>query len=586
MKRLKLEGLKRRLQRWLLADNYSGVQIEPPPMRFIHDGVDYSLPPILPLTARQRMTASQLRTFLEANEQFRTQFATPYKTDLPISDTTDDPLYEWSWHTRQQVLTNTHAAAQRNPLAKAAVDYTVSFTIGDGFNLTCKNPDVEKVLQDFIDNPENDIRAYEKQAVRDLQVDGEIILRYYQQRGEVVVVPLRPYELQWIETDPGFFRRKVAFKFIRRIENGDSGQGFTSEEERIPAEDVQFVAINKHGYELRGRPELYTVLAWLRAYNDWLENRARLNHYLSAFVWDVSVETTSPTAIAQVAGRYRRPPAPGSVNVHSSKEVLEAKSAQVNANDAAEDGRQIKMMILAGMRMAEYMLGDGENANLATATAQQLPALTKFSDFQQIMLEQVWKPMFKRVLQAAIDAGLLPEEVEEYDSNGDPVYEEPEDSAETPNVSAAPRPDGQDAAPMDGYEAAPAPPADSAPPAPDAMPEMPPPMSPADSAPQTPKTPKTCSTLDAFEVSYEPISADSPSNIAQALQTYLQNEIIDLETAREEAGFDAAQIAKRMRKQREADLADMMTGRKPVPPGQMAALGMEPTGFEDDAKAQ
>src|SRR5690606_1396787 len=99
----------------------------------------------------------------------------------------------------------------------------------------------------------------------------------------------------------------------------------------------------------------------------------------------------------------------------------------------------------------------------------------------------------------------------------------------------------QDAAPMDGYEAAPAPPADSAPQTPDAMPEMPPPMSPADSAPQTPKTPKTCSTLDAFEVSYEPISADSPSNIAQALQTYLQNEIIDLETAREEAGFDAAQ---------------------------------------------
>src|SRR5690606_25315248 len=118
-----------------------------------------------------------------ARATFRFQFDTPQRgnADLPVQMPVEDPLREWDWATREYVLSQCHAAFHRNPIAKRGVAYSAAFVVGEGFTLTCKNPDVEAVLQRFIDNPDNAIRKYERQAVKDLLVDGEIILRLYRE---------------------------------------------------------------------------------------------------------------------------------------------------------------------------------------------------------------------------------------------------------------------------------------------------------------------------------------------------------------------------------------------------------------------
>jgi hypothetical protein len=181
------------------------------------------------------------------------------------------------------------------------------------------------------------------------------------------------------------------------------------------------VTINNHGYELRGRPELYALLPWLRAYKEWLENRARQNHWRNALLWWVKVATSAPGVIAQKLAQYRRPPSPGSVLVTSDKEEWSALTNPTGGSDAAEDGRQIKLMVAAGFGLPEYFLADGSNTNLASATKQQLPALTTFGEMQRVMIEEVWTPVFKRVIQNAIEAGKLPAECPVEDEEGDPV---------------------------------------------------------------------------------------------------------------------------------------------------------------------
>jgi hypothetical protein len=183
------------------------------------------------------------------------------------------------------------------------------------------------------------------------------------------------------------------------------------------------VAINRHSYELRGRPDLYRVLVWLRANKEFLENRARQNHWRNALLWFVRATGATPAQIASLASRWGRPPQPGSVVVESGNVEVQALSNGVGASDAGEDGRQIKLRVITGFRMAEYMFGDGYNANLASATAQQLPALTRFQAFQTLMVEQLWTPLFDRVLRTAIDAGLIPEEVEVQDADGEAVVD-------------------------------------------------------------------------------------------------------------------------------------------------------------------
>lgn len=515
----------------------------------IRDGINYGLPVLMPRQLQDALAQQgKLGQYLQeaAAETFRFQFDTPGRgsaDDYLFRPPTEDPLKEWHWSTREYVLTNTHAAYQRNPLANRACKYVAAFVVGQGFNLACKNPDVERVLMDFIEDEDNDIRCYERQAVIDLLVDGEIMLRLYrgesESAGQLVAVPQKPWECHWIATEKGFFRRRKSYHFQRHLTEGDSPTGGQiTEIEDVPAKDILHVTINNHGYELRGRPELYHILPWLRAYKEWLENRARQNHWRGSLLWHVMVKTNTAATIAAVAARWRKPPTPGSVAVTSQNEEVKPLSNPIGASDAGEDGRQIKLMVAVGAGLPEYMLSDGANANLASTTSQQMPALMTFADFQRTMIEELWYPLFRLVIQEAIDAGDLPDEVDECDADGDPIYDdddmEDDDEAEVDD---------------------------------DMMPRE--------------RPARRCKTLDAFSVSYTPLQDTNFQALATGLEIVARNGWVDDETATTKLGFDYMQVQKRLKAQKQAEMDAMMRGEMPMPPGMMPP-GMDANGVPED----
>ncbi len=631
----------------------------------IQDFVDYSIPLLLPgwlkreaesnpRLAKALQESIDPITPLNQNTTYRDGFSNPYRTgyDLPIVPTTEDPLREWDTVTRERILSNCHAAYARNPVANAAVEFTTDFVVGDGFNLICKNKEVEEILKAFIANPDNAIRDWERQAVSDLQIDGELVLRYFTKKSEsgesngkssdMVVVPQRPWELMWIKTEAGFFRRFETFHFQRYLQKGDDpSAGTETEIEDVSADDVQFIAINRHGYELRGRPDLYKMLPWLRADKDFLEDRVRQNKWRGALLWHVKVENATASTIANVAARWRKPPSPGSAYVSSAFEEVNPLSNPTQADDASLDGRAIRLMILIGARLPEYFFADGENANLASSTNQQLPALTKFEAYQQIMVERVWIPMFKRVLQAAIDAGELPEEVEECDTMGNPVMEDATDEEYEADKEA------QKTSATEGrmlkkaytdslgithfiYEEALTPPSKtpmqpSQPAAQESLYESdmiargykksqvngfvyweeaypvisdkiakPTPMQPSQPAPtisgvvddmltgkqaevpdEPPQKAKTISTLDAFEVSYEPVTRQDLAALTNMLNTVVTNGWVSQQTAVEKLGFDPSLESDRKKREAKQDIQDMRASIKAPNPEVQNMLGMK-----------
>ena len=110
------------------------------------------------------------------------------------------------------------------------------------------------------------------------------------------------------------------------------------------------------------------MLVWLRRYSRWLEDRVRLNAGVRAFLW---VVTAPRTLLDDLRKRYTSPPAPGSVVVaDSAGEQWQAVSPNLHAADASRDGRAIRWMIVAGgPGTALTDIGEGEDANLATAKA-------------------------------------------------------------------------------------------------------------------------------------------------------------------------------------------------------------------------
>ncbi len=185
--------------------NHEGLVVES--TDGVQDGVDYTQPHIVPAWVRRNppLFQAEMQALREsAASKYRSQFGEPFARNMPIAMPIEDPLQEWPRNVREMVVSNCHAAQDRNPVASAIVRYTTLFVVGDGFNLIVKNKDVEQVLLDFIDNPDNNIREYERQAVSDLQTDGELILRLFVKEGQVAAAPQRPWELDSIKTESGF----------------------------------------------------------------------------------------------------------------------------------------------------------------------------------------------------------------------------------------------------------------------------------------------------------------------------------------------------------------------------------------------
>lgn len=525
---------------------------------------------LLPEMMRKQWTNDQVATYLQetTNLNYRFGFDAPFNKETPFIPPTEDPLKEWSPATREYVLSQCHAAYQRNPLANSAVEYTADFVIGEGFNLMCKNKDVEEILEDFICSPDNRLREWERQAVIDLQVDGEIILRYFMGKdedgnpGAISTIPQRPWELQYINTELGNFRRPVYYRFQRQVSEGDDPTtGFTTKIEDVPAEDILHVAINHHSYELRGRPDLYRILPWLRADTEFLQNRARQNYWRGALLWLVRVLNGSASQVASVAARWSRPPTAGSVAIESGNVEVEPLVNSSGAGEANEDGRQIKLRSIIGMRMAEYMFADGQNSNLASATAQQLPAMTRFQAYQTIMIERVWYPLFKLVLQNAIDNGLIGEEVPEQTADGECITENPE-------IKPAPqKTDPKTNMPKPMYMNpdmfTPKPPK---PPANGAQGEQDTEMDSEDGTTPPAGAMKMIDTLEAFDVMYNPINQQDLKALADAMNIAVTNEWVSNETASVKMGFDYAMEQKKINRERVKNQTDIAAGLKPPPP--------------------
>lgn len=376
--------------------------------RSVDDGLSYALPAMGVMTETQRSA-------------FNFQFDAPHKVgDEPIPHI-EDPLAEWSFSVREDVLRVCHGVYHRNPIAKRAVAYTASFVIGGGMNIISRNEQVREVIDEFMEEECNAVREYERQAIVDLMVDGELFIALRPYENTLRIIPLRPWECMGIQTKMGDLRNPEKYYFTKHETTGDApGADVRTAVQEYEADSIVHVPINRHGYELRGRPELYPVLPWLKVHKEWLEDRARQNQRRGSLLWHVKVNSVgaAPGTVGTVMSRWNRPPTPGSVYVSTDRETIEPLENSLNADSAAEDGRQLKLMAAVGLGLPEYFLADGENANLASSKSQQLPALMTFSDIQRLVVEKLWYVVIRKVIESAIADGRLSPEVDEQSIDG------------------------------------------------------------------------------------------------------------------------------------------------------------------------
>jgi hypothetical protein len=316
-----------------------------------------------------------------------------------------------------------YEAYNANPLAFAIIEMTTSFVLGKGVTIAATQPSVHKVLQEFWHDPDNHMETRIYALCTELSLYGEQFIRFYVNTidGSVKIRQVDPSIIDQIETDPDDI--ETVLRFHRRpigpsaTQPGDPAPTTAQEQSNFEGEwfasgsqMVQF-CINKVSNAKRGKSDLATLLPWLRRYKDWLTDRVRINKYKGAFLWDVQLLGADKKAIDRKKMEHTTPPEPGSVIIHNEAEKWSAVKPEINANEAAEDGRALKLMIAVGAQVPEHYLSDGSNGNRATAAEMGLPTLLKFQRRQYVM-RFLLRTILDRVLLEACKAQRLAADID------------------------------------------------------------------------------------------------------------------------------------------------------------------------------
>jgi hypothetical protein len=174
-----------------------------------------------------------------------------------------------------------------------------------------------------------------------------------------------------------------------------------------------------------GVPRMRRTMRWYSALNDFMKARVDMMQAAAAFIMNKKV-TGSPAALEKMAGKAMRAgselagvmdeaispdgvkqgPRPASMLSTTGGVAFEPFNLKSGAGDAQTDGQMLRSQVSAGDRWPQHYIGDASTANLATATAIELPVL-KHVEARQELIEQVFRWFIDRVIERAVDAKRL-----------------------------------------------------------------------------------------------------------------------------------------------------------------------------------
>jgi hypothetical protein len=298
------------------------------------------------------------------------------------------------WSRRAEDLSDALAAWRANPLARRIVSLTTDYVVGSGIAVRSENEWVQRFVNEFW--------ALNRMAERlytwcdELTRAGElfIVLRTDPVSGMSFVRALPAVWVDQVDVDPHDYEhelryhQKPSMRAAAALEARPGGVDETdghwwpaaAEGSQMEEQVVLHPVINRPVGCVRGESDLGPLLPWLRRYREWLENRVRLNKFKTAFLWDVTVSSHpgQADALRKKRFRYQTAPEPGSIIVHDESESWDAVTPKLDAWDAKEDGKAIRLMIAAGAGVPLHFLAEGESATRATAAEMGDPTFRHY----------------------------------------------------------------------------------------------------------------------------------------------------------------------------------------------------------------
>ena len=306
------------------------------------------------------------------------------------------------------------AAYRLNPMARAIIDTYTSFVIGDsGLSIQCSNPDVNRVVTEFWNDPRNRLGDLQDLLLRDHMLMGETALEMMvgPLSGVTRFSPVSPSRIVSVKLHNGnpLWPAKLVIS-TPAIDDTELTVAGVDDMTGLRAGQAQWWTSWKATLDdRRGQPFLGPILDWLDDYDNVLSNlvdRTALARYL---VWDVTLDGADGTQIddfVKKRGGYHIPRS-GTIEVHNEKVHWDSKTAETGSREDTEAGKAILTSIASGAGLAKHWLADPDNANRATALTMAEPVLRRVSGVQNMWIAYVTE-LCRYAVDQAVTAGRLP----------------------------------------------------------------------------------------------------------------------------------------------------------------------------------
>lgn len=291
-----------------------------------------------------------------------------------------------SWD-RKQIFAEALRAWRVNPIARRIVRLMRSFILGKGLTINCDDEATQTFLLQWWNDPLNKFKKNIKRWVDENTRTGNLFFLYTVQADGMTTVRAVPAEqIEEIISKENDIEQEV------RYQKDEVGTEFWDAYDPNTEQSFFMVhyASNQPVGSVWGEGDLAPVLMWIGRFSTWLEDRVRLNHFRSAFMYVVQGQFKSAAdKRARQLELNANPPKSGTVLVTDPSEQWGIMSANLDSFDASVDGMAVKKMIAAGIGLPLHYLAEPEGSTQTTAEAAGTPTFRTLEETQDELFDML-----------------------------------------------------------------------------------------------------------------------------------------------------------------------------------------------------
>jgi hypothetical protein len=196
-----------------------------------------------------------------------------------------------------------------------------------------------------------------------------------------------------VETDPDDYETETRYAQTRQttaepkwwIGPGHPSAFKLQDDKTLPPLMLHF-AVNRPIGATRGESDLLPVLPWAKRYSEWLKDRVRMNRIRTRQAI-LHLRIQDPALVEQKRQQIRTDnPIEKGIYVSGPDEELIAHDLRIQAGDAEDDGRNLRLACATAGNVALHYLGEGETVNYATAREMGEPTTRFYAERQDDLI--------------------------------------------------------------------------------------------------------------------------------------------------------------------------------------------------------